>query len=183
MTRAPQLIIEQSNIIVGTTYLSNFKSYLENGFIAFLIFDTLWQNPHVTKEYEALLHLLNFSNYTLNALKEPLVIQTYNIQHDIFNAIEHPQVFMKHYLDTLHIAMTGPEYMQYELYIDSTSYLKGYQNALKIKALLQDFAHIIGPRKRYEEENFFTLTIKVKQNQLKQVIEIFDHIEYEVKPL
>ena len=81
------------------------------------------------------------------------------------------------------ILMLPPKYVHYEIKIKSQSYLKAYQEGLKIKALLETFTHVIGPRKVYDEDDFFTITVKVLKSRLERVLKVFDTIEAEVKPI
>ena len=176
-------VIQGHDIMIGTSAIKYHMDAFKNGLIAILIADVLWYHYESDISLKALIHMLYMTNYVTPHLKKPTLIQTYDTNHEVILALHHQETFLNNLYVQQEILMTPPKYMHYEIKILSESYLKAYQKGLKIKALLEKLSHVIGPRKVYEEDDFFTITVKVLKSRLESVLKVFDTIEDEVKPI
>jgi primosomal protein N' (replication factor Y) len=176
-------VIQDHDIIIGTSAIKYHIDAFKDGLIAILIADVLWYHYASDISLQALIHMLYMTNYVTPHLIKPTLIQTYDMSHEVILALYHQETFLKNLYVQQEILMTPPKYMHYEIKIVSESYLKGYQRGLKIKASLESLAHVIGPRKVYDDDDFFTITVKVFKTRLESVLKVFDTIEDEVKPI
>ncbi len=175
--------IESLDIIVGTSVLKYHVHPYSNALIGVMIADVLWHHYDQNIEFDAWIQLLSFTNLELPFKKLKTIIQTYDTNHPVIKGLTHIDTFSQTIETNSEILMLPPLYKQYETKVFDPSYLKGYQHSLKLKNHLMTFCHIIGPRKNYESDDFFTMTFKVKIDRLDAFLEQIDIMKLEVYPI
>lgn len=176
-------VIQSHDIVIGTSAIKYHMKAFKDGLVAILLADVLWHHFEPNTTLQALIHVLYMTNYVTPNLKKPTLIQTYDPNHEVMQALSHQETFLNGLYLQQEALLLPPKYVHYEIKIPSKSYLQSYQEGLKLKASLQTMAHVIGPRKIYDEDEHFTLTVKVLKSQLKNVLTFFDTIRFEVKPI
>lgn len=176
-------VIHTHDIIIGTSAIKYHIDVFKDGLIAILLADVLWHHYEANTTLNALIHILYMTSYVTKDLKHKTLIQTYDTSHEVILSLYQQEKFLNNQYIQQEALMLAPKYMQYDIKIPSESYLKAYQEGLKIKKILEHMTHVIGPRKVYEEDIYFTITVKVLKSRLENVLHIFDSIPYEVKPI
>ena len=176
-------VIHSHDIIIGTSAIKYHIQAFKDGLIAILLADVLWHHYETNTTLKALIHILYMTTYATHDLKKKTLIQTYDTKHEVILGLYQQEKFLNNLYIQQEALMLAPKYMQYDIKIPSESYLKAYQEGLKLKKTLEKLTHVIGPRKVYDEDMYFTMTVKVLKSRLEHVLQIFDSIPYEVKPI
>lgn len=154
---------DQKVIFIGTQKIQSYLHNLDFDVAVIVLADLSFHVMEMLDDERHLFDLIALTSHAHQKIKKTY-IQTYDPEHYMIKGLFDPESYMKDRLKERELLSLPPYTKLFEIKMDHSSFFKGYQETLKIKASLDLLnIQVIGPL--YEDIQPFKLLVKIFKHQ------------------
>jgi primosomal protein N' len=158
--------------VIGTQNILPFIGLKQPALVVCILADLLWQGSTLDREEQAYHTLFMMTNKYHENFNGETWIQTYQTNHRVIQALNDETHVMDAWLEEKELLLQSPFFETIQLSSTHERYLVAYQEAYRLKEILQSLVHVLGPTIDPHQDQTFLLTVKYKLNQFDHIMKI-----------